>query len=426
MLKKSITEIETSKKYPSLKSPSLEDALIEKTKELELLQRITASISSNLDLKLVLKEIVSLVVELTGADACLIYLLNEPKEELVLQASKIPHPELIGLIRIEVGEGITGWVARERRMVVISDHAGEDPRFKLFQGLPEDRYNAFLSVPIIRQEEVIGVLNVHHQKTHRHPEGELVLMSTIGQQVGSAIDNARLYDEMKTKAMQLDTLSRVSQTITSGRYLEEILNLIVTMTASMMNSAICSIMILDEGLKELKIVATQSLSEEYRRKANVKVGESIAGRAVQKRSPVSTLDVQDDPEYHFPELAKKEGLKSMLAVPMWIKNRIVGVLNSYTSEHHAFTKEEINLLQSVANQAAVAIENTQLSKQSSAMQEALETRKAVERAKGLLMKQNNIQEDAAFKLIQRQSMNNRKSMREVADAIILASQIKPY
>ncbi len=418
-MKQSTVENETS-----AKNAALEVVLVEKTRELELLQRITGSISSNLDLKVVLKEIVALVVELTGADACLIYLLNDQKDALVLQASKIPHPKLIGRIRVEVGEGITGWVARERRMVVISEEAENDPRFKFFQYLPEDRYHAFLSVPVISKGEVIGVLNVQHQQAHQHPEGELVLMSTIGQQVGSAIENARLYDEMTKKAMQIDTLSRVSRTITSGRYLEEILNLIVTMTASMMNSAICSIMILDENLQELKIVATQSLSEEYRRKANVKVGESISGRTVKEKCSISVLDVQSDPEYHFPELAKKEGLRSMVSVPMRINKRIVGVLNSYTSERHAFSKEEISLLQSVANQAAVAIENTNLSEQSSAMEEALETRKVVERAKGILMKQNNILEEGAFKLIQRQSMDNRRTMREIAEAIILTAKIK--
>ena len=114
----------------------------------------------------------------------------------------------------------------------------------------------------------------------------------------------------------------------------------------------------------------------------------------------------------------------MLSVPMRINKRIVGVLNSYTSERHAFSEEEVSLLQSVANQAAVAIENTNLSEQSSAMQEALETRKVVERAKGILMKQNNILEEGAFKLIHRQSMNNRRTMREIAEAIILTSKIK--
>ncbi|MFQ5597089.1 MAG: GAF domain-containing protein [Nitrospiria bacterium] len=405
------------------KSGFSKNALMEKTRELELLYRITESISSNLDLKIVLKEIVALVVEMTGADACLIYLLNEQRDALVLQASKIPHPKLIGRIRLEVGEGITGWVARERRLVAIPDNAEVDPRFKFFQRLPEDRYQAFLSVPVISKEEVIGVLNVQHADEHPHTSGEIALMSTIGRQVGNAIENARLYDEMKKKVMQIDTLSRVSHTITSGRYIEEILNLLVTMTAGMMNSKICSIMILDQERQELKIVATQSLSEEYRRKANVKVGESISGRVVKEKCPVTILDVQTDPGFRFPALAKKEGLRSMLSVPMMIKNRVVGVLNSYTSKRHSFSEEEVNLLQAVANQAAAAIENTSLSKQSSAMQEALETRKAVERAKGILMKQGRIQEEEAFRLLQRQSMNNRKSMREVADAIILASKI---
>jgi GAF domain-containing protein len=196
------------------------------------------------------------------------------------------------------------------------------------------------------------------------------------------------------------------------------------MTAGMMNSKICSIMILDEQKGELKIVATQSLSEEYRRKANVKVGESVSGRAVKERRPISVLDVTRDQQYRFPDLAKKEGVCSLISVPMMIKNRVVGVINSYTSTEHPFTQEEINILQTVANQAAVAIENTTLLEQSSAMQEALETRKAVERAKGILMQQGKILEEEAFRLIQRQSMNTRKTMREIAEAIILASEIK--
>jgi len=398
-------------------------ALEEKTQELELLQRIIESISSNLDLGIVLKEIVALVVEKSNADACLIYLINEAKDALVLQASKIPHPKLIGQIRVELGEGITGWVAREQRLVAISENAGDDPRFKSFQHLPEDRYQAFLSVPVISKNEMIGVLNIQRKKPHQHTESEIRLLSTIAHQVGNAIGNARLYDEMKKKAMQIDTLSRLSSTITSDRYIEEILSLIVSMTAGMMGTQICSIMLLDKKQGELKIVATQSLSEEYRRKANVKVGESVSGRTVQEKRPIAVLDIATDPLYHFPELAKKEKLVSLLSVPMMVKNRVVGVLNSYTSAKHAFSKEETALLQVVANQAAVAMENTNLSEKSSAMEEALETRKAVERAKGILMKQTAITEEEAFRLIQRQSMNNRKTMREVADAIILTSKI---
>ncbi len=402
---------------------SLKMALLEKSKEVDLLRRIAESISSNLNLEQVLTETVERVVEVIQADACLIYLLNANDRELVLCASKNPHPKLIGRIRLEVGEGITGWVAREKRAVAIPKDADSDPRFAFFHHLPEDRYQAFLSVPIINRGQVKGVINVQHKEAYPYSQGEISLLTTLGHQVGGAIENAHLYEEMKKKALQIETLSRVSHTITSNRYLEEILNLIVTMTASMMNSKICSIMILDEKKEWLKIVATQSLSEAYRQKGNVKVGESVSGRAVKEQRVICVLDVRRDPIYSFPDLARKEGLCSLLSIPMMVKNRVVGVINSYTSLEHRFSQEEIDILRAVANQAAVAIENTSLLEQAALMREALETRKAIERAKGILMQQEKIKEEDAFHLIQRKSMNHRKSMREVAEAIILVAEI---
>jgi GAF domain-containing protein len=125
----------------------------------------------------------------------------------------------------------------------------------------------------------------------------------------------------------------------------------------------------------------------------------------------------------YPDVAKKEGLSSLLCVPMMVKNRVVGVINSYTAQPHQFTDEDIQVLSAVANQAAVAIEHTQLMERSLAMQEALEARKVVERAKGILMKQRGLTEELAFQLLQRQSMNSRKSMREVAEAVLLATTL---
>lgn len=396
----------------------------EKCREVEVLHRISESISSTLDLESILKEIVEMVVGVTKGDACLLYLLDLHAKELILRASKTPHPKLIGRIKLELGEGITGWVAKEGRTVAISRNASDDPRFKLFHNLPEDRYQAFLSVPITNKNELVGVINVQHKRPHGHSPGELAVLTTIGHQVGAAIANARLYEEMKRKAQQIQTLSQVSHTIASNRYLEEILNLIVTMTANMMNSKICSIMLLDEVTGELKIVATQSLSEEYRRKAHLKVGESVSGRVVKERHPIQVQNVTQEPQYHYQDLARREGLCSLLSVPMMIKDRVIGVVNLYTAKEHRFNEEEIHLLQAVANQAAVAIENTQLNQKSSAMEEALESRKQVERAKGILMRQAKISEEEAFRLLQRQSMNTRKTMREISEAVILAAQIK--
>ena len=229
---------------------------------------------------------------------------------------------------------------------------------------------------------------------------------------------------MKRKALQLETLSQVSETVTSNRLIDDILQLIVTMTAQMMDSKICSIMLLGQTTGELKIAATQSLSEQYRRKPNLKVGQSISGRAVQERRPIIVPDVTKEKDYMYPDLAIKEGLCSLLCVPMMIREKPVGVINSYTSIPHVFTAEEVRLLQAIANQAAIAIEHTTLLEKSFEMQEALAVRKLLERAKGYLMRSKKLSEEEAFKLIQRQSMDLRKSMREIAEAILLAGEIE--
>lgn len=402
----------------------LEQALREKTREVDVLHRITDSISNTLDLEVVLKHIVDVVVEVTKADACLLYLLSDNRDELILRASKNPHPKLIGRITLGLGEGITGWVARERTRVVIPSNASEDPRFKLFHNLPEDRYQGFVSVPIMAKKEVIGVINVQHKRPRRYREDELALLSTIANQVGGAIENARLYDQMRRKALQLETLSQVSETVASSRIIDDVLQLIVTMTAQMMGSKICSIMLLDAETGELRIAATQSLSEQYRRKPNLRVGQSISGRAVQERRPIIVADVTKERDYMYPDLAAKEGLASLLSVPMMVRDKAVGVINSYTSVPHNFTSEEVRLMQTIANQAAIAIEHTTLMEKSFEMQEALAVRKLVERAKGYLMRAKKLSEEEAFKLIQRQSMDLRKSMREIAEAILLAGEIE--
>src|SRR5215510_11284188 len=127
--------------------------------ELLILYQISQSISSTLDLDQVLRQIIDLVVDVTHGDSCLLYLLDETGDFLVLRASKNPHPRLIGKISVKVGEGITGWVAQEAQPVAIARHASKDTRFKFFNSLPEDKYEAFLSVPIVAPptDRVIGV-----------------------------------------------------------------------------------------------------------------------------------------------------------------------------------------------------------------------------------------------------------------------------
>jgi GAF domain-containing protein len=238
------------------------------------------------------------------------------------------------------------------------------------------------------------------------------------------LNHSHLLLQSEKKSRQIEVLARMSQTIAQGAYLREILQLIVTMTAEMMGSKVCSLMLLDEKGRELRIEATQSLSDAYRNKPPVPVIGSVSGRAIQQKRAVVVPDVAKDPQYTYPDIAKKDNLKSLLVVPMMVKEKPIGVLNGYTAELHLFSDEEIQLLQAVANQAGIAIEHTRAIEKALEAQEALETRKVIERAKGILMRQQGLSEETAFRIIQRQAMDRRKSMKEVAEAIILSEEIQ--
>jgi len=222
---------------------------------------------------------------------------------------------------------------------------------------------------------------------------------------------------------QIRALSKISKAIISDLYLEDILRLIVTITAEAMGSKICSLMLIDEKKKELVVRATQSISEAYNKKPPLKISEGIAGRVIKENKPVVVEDVTKEKEYKHKDIALKEGLKSLLCVPMAVKGRVIGVINCYTSKLHRFSETETNLLTSIANQAAVAIENAELVIKSRLIQEELDTRKRLERAKGILMRKEHITEEEAYLRLQKYSMDKRKSMREVAEAIILMEEI---
>jgi signal transduction protein with GAF and PtsI domain len=391
--------------------------------ELDLLHRITHIIGSTLDLRTILQEIVALVYGLTKADACFIYLHEPSHKSLVLSASKPPHPGEIDQLRLRMGEGLTGWVAEHKKPLALTKKAHEDHRFKFFHNLPEDKFEAFLSVPILVKEGLVGVVNVQHKKSYAYSEHALKLLTTIARQVGGAIENARLYEETRRKADAIQTLSAVSRTLTSDRYMEEILQLIVAMTATLLGSKICSVMLLDDESRHLRIAATQSLSDAYRNKPPVPVEQSLSGQAVIEKKPICVANVQKDKRFSFPDIAVSEKLVSLLSLPMMFKDKVLGVINTYTAQEYDFSKEDISVMQSVANQCAAAIMQTRLLQEKLTAQEALETRKLVERAKGALMKKRGISEPDAFREIQKQSMDRRKSMKEIAEALLLAEDL---
>jgi signal transduction protein with GAF and PtsI domain len=237
-------------------------------------------------------------------------------------------------------------------------------------------------------------------------------------------NSPRANRELPSYVEKIEALSKISKAISSDLYLEDILKLIVTVTAQVMKSKICSLMLLDEKEEKLIIRATQSISEDYNKKPPLRVGEGIAGKVVKENRPIAVFDVIKRTEYKYKDIAKKEGLKSLLCVPLSVKGRAIGVINCYTSRPHRFSRMEVGVLTAVANQAAIAIENTELMVKTRVIQEELEARKLIERAKDILMRRLGLSGEEAYRRIQRQSMNTRKSMREVAEAIILTREIE--
>src|SRR6202165_3116467 len=169
----------------------------------EFLHELGSSMGSADALHAVLARVVDFLSALMKCDSCLIYVLED--EQLLLRASKNPHPDVVDRLKLNVGQGITGWVAEHREPVAVSKNASKDPRFQFFHELPEDTYEAFLSVPLLSRARVVGVINLQHRQHHVYRRREIRLISTIGFLVGAEIEMARLEDANSNLSEQLQT-----------------------------------------------------------------------------------------------------------------------------------------------------------------------------------------------------------------------------
>ena len=157
----------------------------------------------------VLADVVEFVTSVVKCDSCFIYVLEG--DELVLRASKNPHPETVDRLKLKLGQGITGWVAEHRQPVAVPENASTDSRFQFFNELPEDRFEAFLSVPVLSRGRLVGVINLQNRAPHPYSQREIRLVSTIGFLVGAEIEMARLESENSQLSEQLETRKLVER-----------------------------------------------------------------------------------------------------------------------------------------------------------------------------------------------------------------------
>jgi signal transduction protein with GAF and PtsI domain len=224
----------------------------------------------------------------------------------------------------------------------------------------------------------------------------------------------------------IKALTDISRAITSDLYIEDLLKLIVMVTARVTGVEICSLWLVNpaEDPPRIRLKATQSISPEYIKDRSLSLNEGVVGYVVTHRQPLLLKEIMKSRRFKEKEMAKRLGLVSMAGIPLQTRDEtVIGVLNCFTAEPHDFSDTEVNLLTAVANQSAVAILNTELMVNTKVIREELEARKKIEQAKEILMHQRTMAGNDAYRWLQKRSMDSRKSIREVAEAVILSNEI---
>lgn len=326
---------------------------------LAALRQIARALSTAWDLDSTLDLIARKTTEVMQVDSCSIYLLDPDGQTLRLRATTGLAQQMLGLATLKVGEGMTGHAVARNRPVYASD-AQHNPHFKYVQGTSEGAFHSLLAVPLLIEETPIGALNVQTIEAHDYTEREVETLSLIGDLAAGALAKARLHDSQKRQIEELQALAKVSEVVTSPQYLDDILDVVTEMAAKVMEATLCSIFLLDEQGTHLELRSAQNASASYRLRPPLPLGSGIIGRVAVDNRPVFVHDVRVHPDYHEQALARREGLVSLLSVPLSVREHVIGVFNCYSDRERTYSAEQEALFLTLANQTALAIEHARL------------------------------------------------------------------
>jgi signal transduction histidine kinase len=301
-------------------------------------------------LQLILKE----AVRLTHASAGSTVLLNPTSGFLEIHASHGLPPTAASL-KLRVGEGITGWVARTGRPARVGD-VTKDSRYIMLRS----EVRSELAVPLEVGGELRGVLNVDSDRLNAFSSEDEELMQALATQAASVIHNTWLYEQLRLKARLFESLASVSRAINSPLNLEDALNVITREACLLMRARMSSLMLVDETRAWLDLRASYGAGQHYLRKPRLSVDESLLGVVVRRKKPLQVHNVQTSSGYQNVEVARLEGLFGLLSVPLLFGSQALGTLSVYTSEPYSFSNEEIRILSALAELSAIAIEKARL------------------------------------------------------------------
>jgi two-component sensor histidine kinase len=311
-----------------------------------------------------LARLAELVRQAMDSDACEIF-LDGADGRLTLRASTA-EPDWIGRVRLAPGVGLIGAARSEGQIIRVPNAMAEHPRFAPFPGVNEGGYESGIYGPLPR-ESPFGAVRVRRRAPWAIRADEIRRFGALMEATGDALLAYRAVSRAQTE--RLAAVSEVTRTIAGSPYLEEMLQFLVNVVAERFGYKVVSVRLLDAEHQELVLRATQSPVKAYRSKPAIRLGESFAGRAIETLQPVTVADVLSEPEYIGHDLAAEQGLRSMVCVPLLVRDRALGVLTCYTSEVRDFPADEVAALETLARQAAVSIEHAKLQVRDTLMQE---------------------------------------------------------
>jgi signal transduction histidine kinase len=321
---------------------------------MRLLNEISNVIHSTLDSQQALNRILAEAVRVMRASSGSAVLVNPSTNSLEIVASHGLPDDASGL-KLRIGQGITGWVARTGKAARVND-VRHDSRYVVVR--PEVRSE--LAVPLEVDGEVKGVLNVDSDRVDAFTESDQELLQALALQASKVIHTTWLYEQLRLKARLFESLVSVSQTINSTINLNDALQVITREACQLLKMRMCSLLLLDPKREWLDLWASHGAGEAYLQKPRLSVEESLLGMVVRRKKPVQVQNVQTSGRYQNVAMAQREGLIAMLSVPLLFAGEAIGTLNVYTGLPYRFSNEEIRILTALSELSAIAIEKARL------------------------------------------------------------------
>ena len=328
--------------------------LQQRYERLKLLYDVSNVLHSSLEPQEALRLIVNEAVRLTRASSGSVALVNPTSQSLDIEAAH-GLPSGSEELKLSVGEGITGWVVRHGRPARVGN-VHSDPRY--VEVRPAVRSE--LAVPLNVLGEVRGVINVDSDRENAFGESDQELLEELATHAAKVIHNTWLYEQIRIKARMFEALVRIGQVISSTLNLDDALQVIAREASTLMNARMCSLLLLDDTGEWLDLRASFGAGPDYLNKPRLSLEESLVGVVVRRGKPLQVEDVQTSSRYQNVEVARREGLVSLVSVPLMFAGQAIGALNVYKGERYAFSNEEMRILNALSELSAIAIEKARL------------------------------------------------------------------